>query len=141
MLQNFGKCYNFVTKIKFDCNKILAYNKDIKEVIIVLQHAILVKDDYVVCQQLERIYDGDFSANCNAIMKVFITTKQEEIEGGILFVDGCPGISEAAMIISAKLSKVVINRDPVDSDELCAKALLEEKGVLVVLNENNIFIR
>jgi hypothetical protein len=40
------------------------------------------------------------------------------------------------MIITANLKKVVLSREPQDSDELCAIELLKEHGIEVVFNSN-----
>ena len=101
-----------------------------------INQAIIVKDDFVVCQDTEHIYEGDFTVNCNAIMKVFMASRPDEIVGGTLFASGCAGLTEASLIISANLSKAVFSREPLDSDELCAIELLKERDVSVTFNPN-----
>ena len=65
-------------------------------------------------------------------------TLASEVEGGTLYVDGCPSINEASMIIVAKLKKIVITRNANDSDEMCALELLKERNVEVVINPDNL---
>ena len=101
-----------------------------------INQAIIVKDDFVVCQDTEPIYDGDFTVACNAIMKVFMASRPEEVAGGTLFASGCASLTEASLVISANLSKVVFNREPLDSEEMCAIELLKERDVAVVFNPN-----
>lgn len=101
-----------------------------------INQAIIVNNDFVVCQDTEHIYEGDFVVNCNAIMKVFMASRPEEVEGGTLFASGCASLPEASLIIAANLTKVVFNREPLDSDELCAIELLKEKNISVVVNPN-----
>ena len=69
-------------------------------------------------------------------MKVFMVSRPDEVEGGILFASGCASLTEASLVISANLSKVVFNREPIDSDELCAIELLKERNITVVFNPN-----
>ena len=69
-------------------------------------------------------------------MKTFMASKQEDIEGGILYTNGCPDLVNASMIIAAKLKKVVFNREPINSDEMCALELIKENGITVVCNPN-----
>ena len=101
-----------------------------------INQAIIVNNNFVVCQEAESIYDGDFAVRCNAIMKAFLAVRPEEVEGGTLFASGCAGPTEVSLIISANLSKVVFSREPVDSDELCAIELLKERNIEVVFNPN-----
>ena len=103
-----------------------------------INQAIIVKDNFVVCQDTEQIYEGDFDVKCNAIMKVFMASRPDEIKEGILFASGCAGLTEASLIISANLSKAVFSREPLDSDELCAIELLKERNISVVFNPNMI---
>lgn len=99
-----------------------------------LNHAILVNDDFIVNSRSINIYEGDLSVDCNAIMMVFIKAKQSEIENGTLFASGCIGLNEAAMIIAAKLAKVVLTREPTTSDEMCAVEILRENNIQVIYN-------
>jgi len=100
----------------------------------VINHAVIVKDDFIVSQEIEYIYEGQLTVQCNAILKAFLASRQSEVEGGILFVTGCPGLTSVSLIIAAKLSKVVYNREPADSDEMCAIELLRERGIETVCN-------
>ena len=53
-----------------------------------------------------------------------------------MYTTGCPSLVEVAMIIAAKLRKVVYSRDPIDSDEMCAIELLKENYIEAVCNPN-----
>lgn len=69
-------------------------------------------------------------------MKVFMVSRPEEVEGGTLFASGCASLTEASLVISANLTKVVFSREPIDSEELCAIELLKERNITVVFNPN-----
>lgn len=69
-------------------------------------------------------------------MKVFMASRPEEVEGGVLFASGCAGLNEASLIISANLAKVIFSREPLNSEELCAMELLKERDIAVVFNPN-----
>lgn len=103
-----------------------------------LSQAVLVNGDFIVCSHSKKVYEGDLNFNCNAIVMIFIKARQSEVEGGTLYVDGCPGINEASMIVVAKLKKIIITRDAADSDEMCALELLKERNVEVVINPDNL---
>lgn len=98
--------------------------------------AAIVNDDFIVIKEMEHIYEGQIIVNCNAISMAFMAARPEEVEGGILYATGCPELTVAGMIIAAKLSKVVYNREPLDSDELCAIELLKENGIITIYNPN-----
>lgn len=98
--------------------------------------AVIVKDDFIVSQEIEYIYQGEITVNCDAILKAFMASRASEIEDGILYATGCPGFTAVGMIIAAKLSKVIYNREPIDSDEMCAIQLLKENGIITVYNPN-----
>ena len=98
--------------------------------------AAIVKDDFIVVQELEPIYSGDITVNCNAISKVFIASTPEAIEGGTLYMTDCPTLMAASMIIAAKLERVVHMNEPLTSDEMCAIELLKENGITVNCNPN-----
>ena len=99
-----------------------------------MNRAIIVNGDFIVSEKHESIYEGDIVVECNAIMKTFMTSRMQDVEGGTLYANGCPSLNEAAMIISARLTKVVFSREPVMSDELCAIELLKENGIEVICN-------
>lgn len=101
-----------------------------------ITQAVIVRDDFIVSQNLERIYEGDITVDCNAILMAFMASRPEDIEGGVLYATGCVGLTEASLIISAKLTKVVFSREPVLSDELCAIELLKEHDIIVSFNPN-----
>ena len=101
-----------------------------------ITQAVIVRDDFIVSQNLERIYKGDITVDCNAILMAFMASRPEDIEGGVLYATGCVGLTEASLIIPAKLTKVVFSREPVLSDELCAIELLKEHGITVSFNPN-----
>lgn len=103
-----------------------------------LNQAVLVNGNFIVNSHSKEIYEGDLSFGCNAITMIFIKARQSEVEGGTLYVDGCPSINEASMIIVAKLRKIVITRDANDSDEMCALELLKERNIEVVINPDNL---
>lgn len=102
-----------------------------------INHAVIVNGDFIVWQKIDHIYnDGEITVDCDAIMKTFMASKQKDIEGGILYTNGCPDLINASMIIAAKLKKVVFNREPINSDEMCALELIKENGITVVCNPN-----
>ena len=101
-----------------------------------ITQAVIVRDDFIVSQNLERIYEGDITVDCNAILMAFMASRLKDIEGGVLYATGCVGLTEASLIIPAKLTKVVFSREPVLSDELCAIELLKEHGITVSFNPN-----
>ena len=101
-----------------------------------INRAIIVNGDYIVSQKIEHIYEGDIVVDCNAILKTFLASPVEEIEGGKLYATGCIGLTEASMIIAAKLKKAVFSRSPETSDEMCAIELLKEQGIETVINPN-----
>lgn len=101
-----------------------------------LQHAVLVKDDFILSSRSINLYEGDINVDCNAIMMIFVKMKQEEIEGSVIYTEGCPGLSEIPMLIMAKIKKLVISREPVTSDEMCAIELLREHNIPVIINPN-----
>ena len=103
-----------------------------------LNQAVLVNGDFIVNSHSKQIYDGELNFGCNAIVMVFLKARQSEVEGGTLYIDGCPSINEASMIIVAKLKKIVITRDAHDSDEMCALELLKERNIEVVINPDNL---
>lgn len=100
-----------------------------------LNHAVLVNGDSVVCSRSFDIYEGtDIRLGCNAVLMMVIKAQHDEMDGGTLYLNGCPGPNEASVIIAAKIKKVIMSRHPEDSDELCAVQALEEQGITVVLN-------
>ena len=101
-----------------------------------LNQAAIVNGNFIVTSHSKTFYEGDYDFSCNAITMVFLKSRREEVIGGTLFANGCPGINEASMIIAAKLKKVVLNREPENSEELCAVEALKESNVEVVLNQN-----
>ena len=101
-----------------------------------LTKAVIVNNDFIVYQEIEYIYEGQITVNCDAILKAFMASRASEIEGGVLYATGCPGLTAAGMIIAAKLVKVVYNREPISSDELCALELLKENNIMVICNPN-----
>lgn len=101
-----------------------------------IQKAAIANDDFIVSKEIEHIYNGEITVDCNAILQTFLASKQSEIEGGILYSDGCPGLTEAGIIVVAKLKKVVYNQEPNNSDEMCAIELLKEKGITTIYNPN-----
>lgn len=98
--------------------------------------AVIVNDDFIVSQEIEYIYEGQITVNCNAILKAFMASRQSEVEGGTLYATGCPGLTDAGVIIVAKLKRVVYSRNPENSDEMCAIELLKEHGIETVYNHN-----
>lgn len=98
--------------------------------------AVIVNNNFIVSQEIEYIYEGQITVNCDAILKAFMASRQSEVEGGVLYATGCPGLVAVGMIVAAKLTKVVYNREPIDSDELCAIELLKENGIITVCNPN-----
>lgn len=96
--------------------------------------AVIVNGDFIVSQEIEYIYEGQITVNCDAILKAFMASRSSEIEGGILYATGCPGLTASGMIITAKLTKVVYNRMAITSDEMCAIELLKENNIEVVYN-------
>lgn len=103
-----------------------------------LNSAVLVNDDFIVCSHSKHIYEGDLSLECNAVMMLFVKMKKTEMQGGTLYADGCVGLNEAAMIVAAKINKVILTRMPVMSDEMCAIEILKENNISVIYNSNNI---
>lgn len=101
-----------------------------------INKAVIVKDDFIVSQEMEYIYDGELTVNCNAILKAFLASRQSEVEGGTLFASGCPGLVSVGMIIAANLKKVIYGREPTNSDEMCSIELLREKGIETIFNPN-----
>lgn len=99
-----------------------------------LNCAVLTNDSFIVCSRSLNFYEGEVPINCNAIMMIFVKSKESEMAGGTLYVDGCPGYNEVSMIIAAHIAKVVVQRDPITSEELCALEALKEKGVKVEIN-------
>lgn len=99
-----------------------------------LNSAVLVNGNFIVCSKSLNLYEGEIPINCNAIMMIFVKSKESEMAGGTLYVDGCPGYNEVSMIIAAGISKVVVQRDPITSEELCALEALKEKGITVEIN-------
>lgn len=98
--------------------------------------AVIVNGDFIVSQEIEYIYEGQITVNCNAILMAFMASRKSEIEGGILYATGCPGLTSTGMIIAAELKKVVYNREPENSDEMCAIELLKEHGIETIYNPN-----
>lgn len=101
--------------------------------------AAIVKDDFIVFQELSTIYEGQITVKCNAIFKCFMASRQSEIEGGTLYTIGCPDLTAAGMIIAAKLTRIVHSEEPTDSDQMCALELIKEHNIEVVHNPNIIF--
>ena len=102
-----------------------------------VKRAIIIKDDFIVHQEMEYIYNSeDITVNCNAILMAFMASRREEIEGGVLYTSGCPGMLAAGMIVTAKLKKVVFDREPLSSDEMCALELLKENNIETIYNPN-----
>lgn len=101
--------------------------------------AAIINGDFIVFQEISRIYEGQIKVNCNAIFKCFMASRQSEVEGGTLYTTGCPDLTAAGMIIAAKLGKIVYNEEPVDSDELCALELLKDNNIAVIYNPKLIF--
>lgn len=96
--------------------------------------AVIVKGDFIVAQEIEYIYEGQITVNCDAILKVFMASRSSEIEGGILYATGCPDLTASGMIIAAKLAKVVYNHMAITSDEMCAIELLKQNNIEVIYN-------
>ena len=65
---------------------------------------------------------------------IFIHVGRNEVEGGTVYVYGCPALQEAAMLITAKVAKIVTNREPENSDELAARVLLIDNGIDYEIN-------
>ena len=101
-----------------------------------LQHAVLVKDDFILSSRSISLYEGDINVDCNAIMMIFVKMKQEEIKDSVIYTEGCPGLSEIPMLIMAEIKKLVISREPITSDEMCAIELLREHNIPVTINPN-----
>lgn len=99
-----------------------------------LAHAVLVNGDFIVAQHAEEVICGDIKTGCSAITMVFVASRQEEVEGGTLYVEGCPNTAEAAMMIAAKVARVVISASPYNADEMTALELLQKKDIEVVTN-------
>ena len=99
-----------------------------------INQAVIVKDDFIVRQEMEFIYEGQLTVKCDAILKAFLASRQSDIEGGVLYVIGCPGLVAVSLVIAAKLVKVVYSREPENSDEMCAIELLKERGIETVHN-------
>ena len=96
--------------------------------------AVIVKDDFIVSQEIKHVYHGDITVDCNAIMMAFLASRKSEVSKGTLFANGCASLTEASLIISAELVKAVFSREPETSDEMCAIELLKESNVTVVIN-------
>ena len=103
---------------------------------IMITKAVIVNDNFIVSQEIEYIYQGQIKVNCDAILKAFMASRSSEVEGGILYVTGCPDLADSGMIIAAKLSKVIYNRTAITSDEMCALELLKEHNIEVIYNPN-----
>lgn len=99
-----------------------------------LSQAVLVNGNFIVAQHAQEIVSGTYKANCSAITMVFVASRKEEVEGGTLFVSGCPNTSEAAMIIAANIEKVIINASPFNADEAIAIEMLQKSGIDVITN-------
>lgn len=99
-----------------------------------LAQAVLVNGDFIVAQYALEIPYEDKKITCSAISRIFVAARQEEVTGGTLFTNGCPNLNEAAMIIAAGVSKVIINSSPYNSDEMCALELLQSKNIDVITN-------
>lgn len=98
--------------------------------------AIITNNDFIISQTVNPIYEGDITVNCNAILMAFMNGSIEDITGGTLYATGCVGPTEVSMIITADIKKVVLSREPQDSEELCAIELLKEHSIEVVFNSN-----
>lgn len=121
-------------KNKIDFCIFLSYNKRKKRSDKVITKAIIVKDDFVVSQEIKHVYRGDITVDCNAIMMAFLASRKSEVNKGILFANGCASLTEASLIISAELVKAVFSKEPETSDEMCAIELLRENNITVVVN-------
>ena len=99
-----------------------------------MDKAVLVNDNFILSTEHEQIYKNDFNVTCNAIDMIFIYVGRNEIEGGTVFVYGCPALQEAGMLITAKVGKIVVNREPENSDELAARVLLIDNGIDYIVN-------
>ena len=99
-----------------------------------MDKAVLVNNNFILCTEHEEIYKNDFNVTCNAIDMIFINVGRPEVEGGTVFVYGCPALQEAGMLITAKVAKIVTNREPENSDELAARVLLIDNGIDYEIN-------
>lgn len=100
-----------------------------------IQHAIMANKDFVVRTEAEVLYDADLQIRSNAVFMLFVLSKGSEMEGGTLYMDGCPSKSEVELIVPAKIAKVVFTREPETSDEMCALQFLQQEGISTVLND------
>ena len=94
-----------------------------------LDKAVMVNGDCIVCAREKEIYNNDINVTCNALSMLFIKSNLTEMNGGTIFLAGCPDLDEAGVIIAAKFAKIVVNREPTMSDELAARELLLQNNI------------
>lgn len=99
-----------------------------------LNKAVMVNENFIVSVEEKEIYNNDINVTCNAIDMLFVKSKQSEMGGGTLFLVGCPNLNEAGLMIAARFSKIVVNREPTMSDELMARELLLQNKIEYIIN-------